>query len=88
MRNNLSRLLAARGWTDGRLAACAGLDRAHVNQVKNGRALPTVATAVAIARALGASVAEVFPPGSSSCRRHRPVSPRTGRPGTTTRPCG
>src|SRR5262249_39436690 len=44
MRNSLSRLLAARNWTDGVLATRANLDRAYVNQVKNGRALPTVAT--------------------------------------------
>jgi putative transcriptional regulator len=69
MRNALSRLLAARGWTDVELAAHAGLDRAHVNQVKNGRALPTVATALAIARALAVPVAVVFPPGSTSERR-------------------
>jgi transcriptional regulator with XRE-family HTH domain len=71
MRNALPRLLAARGWSDVRLAARAGLDRAHVNQVKNGRALPTVATALAIARALGVSVAEAFPFGSTSRRRAR-----------------
>ena len=71
MRNALSRLLDGRGWTDGELAALAGLDRAHVNQVKNGRALPTVATALAIARALGVPLAVAFPPGSSAHRRMR-----------------
>ena len=70
-RNRLPALLAARGWTDGRLAALAGLDRAHVNQVKNGRVLPTVATALALARALGVPVAVAFPPGSAV--RRRPV---------------
>jgi transcriptional regulator with XRE-family HTH domain len=69
MRNAVSRLLAARRWTDARLAAAAGLDRAHVNQVKNGRALPTVATALAVAAALGVPVATAFPPGSSARRR-------------------
>ena len=69
MRNAVSRLLDGRGWTDGQLAARAGLDRAHVNQLKNGRALPTVATALAIARALRVPLAAVFPPGSSDRRR-------------------
>jgi transcriptional regulator with XRE-family HTH domain len=68
-RNALARLLAARDWTDAQLAARARLDRAHVNQLKNGRALPTVATALAIARALGVPVAIAFPPGSSARRR-------------------
>jgi transcriptional regulator with XRE-family HTH domain len=71
MRNRLAPLLAARGWTDGTLAARAGLDRAHVNQLKNGRALPTVATALAVARALGVPIAAAFPPGSSAHRRTR-----------------
>jgi len=69
MRNAIARLLAARGWTDIQLAARARLDRAHLNQVKNGRALPTVATALAIARALGVPVSVAFPPGSASHRR-------------------
>lgn len=68
-RNALVPLLAARGWTDAGLAERAGLDRAHVNQLKNGRALPTVATALALARALGVPVATVFPPGSAAARR-------------------
>ncbi|HJQ84503.1 MAG TPA: helix-turn-helix domain-containing protein [Candidatus Binatia bacterium] len=74
MRNAVARLAALHGWTDAELAGRAGLDRAHVNQVKNGRALPTVATALAIAAALGVPVAAAFPPGTSSrratsCRR-------------------
>ena len=69
MRNAVSRLLDGRGWTDGELAARAGLDRAHVNQVKNGRAEPTVATALAIARALRVPVAVAFPPGASLRRK-------------------
>jgi transcriptional regulator with XRE-family HTH domain len=68
-RNAVARLLAARGWTDAQLAARAGIDRAHLNQVKNGRALPTVATALAIAHALGVPVASAFPPGASARRR-------------------
>jgi len=72
-RTALPRLLAARGWTDAELAARAGLDRAHVNQVKNGRVLPRVATALAIARALGVPVADAFPPGA--VRRRRGTQP-------------
>ena len=74
MQNALSSLLDARHWTDGELAVRAGLDRAHVNQVKNARALPSVATALAIARALGVPVAAVFPPGTVRRRaRSRPT---------------
>jgi transcriptional regulator with XRE-family HTH domain len=77
MRNAVARLLGARGWSDQLLARRAGLDRAHVNQVKNGRALPTVATALAIARALGVPVAEAFPPGATA--RRRPGGRRASR---------
>jgi transcriptional regulator with XRE-family HTH domain len=69
MANALNHLLAARGWSDATLARRAALDRAHVNQLKNGRALPTVASALAIARALGVTVAVAFPPGSGVRRR-------------------
>lgn len=61
LRAGLGPLLAERGWSDVRLARAAGLDRAHVNRLKNGRARPSVGTALAIARALGADVADVFP---------------------------
>jgi transcriptional regulator with XRE-family HTH domain len=73
MRNAISRLLATGGQSDAELARRTGLDRAHVNQLKNGRALPTVATALAIARALGVPVAVAFPPGSSARRTRRTV---------------
>jgi transcriptional regulator with XRE-family HTH domain len=72
IRNAVARLATTKGWTDGTLAARAELDRAHVNQVKNGRALPTVATALAIAHALGVPVAVAFPPGSTRERRPAP----------------
>ena len=57
----LGRHLGIRGWSDGVLARRAGLHRAHVNEIKNGRVRPTVATALAIARALGLEVERVFP---------------------------
>ena len=65
MATALSRLLAARSWSDAQLAARTGLDRAHVNQLKNDRARPTVATALAIARALGVRVRVAFPPAAA-----------------------
>ncbi len=66
--NRVGRLQATRGWSDVVLAARAGLERAHLNQIKNGRTLPTVATALALARALGVPVAVLFPPGSCARR--------------------
>jgi transcriptional regulator with XRE-family HTH domain len=75
MRNKIAPLASAQGWSDAQLAARAGVDRAHLNLVKNGRTLPTVATALAIAHALGVPVAVAFPPGASA--RRRPAVPRT-----------
>ena len=86
--NRLSPLLAARGWTDAMLARAAGLDRAHVNLIKNGRVLPTVATALAIARALDVPLTLVFPPTPVPCRRPRGAHARLSarRPAGSTPP--
>ena len=60
-RTGLGPLLAERRLSDVQLAAAAALDRAHVNRLKNGRTLPSVGTALAIAAALDVDVASVFP---------------------------
>jgi transcriptional regulator with XRE-family HTH domain len=61
-RVGLGPLLAERRLSDVRFAHDAGLDRAHVNRLKNGRTLPSVGTALAVAAALGVDVATAFPP--------------------------
>jgi transcriptional regulator with XRE-family HTH domain len=60
-RTGLGPILAERRLSDVELAQAAGLDRAHVNRLKNGRARPSVGTALAIARALGVDVVAAFP---------------------------
>jgi len=60
VRNAISRLLGERGWSDGELAARAGLARLRVNRIKNRRARPTVAEALRIGAALGLPVDRVF----------------------------
>ena len=67
-RNALLGLLAERGWTEHDLAERAGVGRAHVNEIKNGRAVPRVRTALRIADAFGLPVAAVFPPGACGWR--------------------
>jgi transcriptional regulator with XRE-family HTH domain len=67
-RTGLGPLLAELRLSDVQLASAAGLDRAHVNRLKNGRTRPCVGTALAIAAALGVEVAAVFPPLSRSRR--------------------
>ena len=72
-RPGLGPLLAERRLSDVRFARDTGLDRAHVNRLKNGRTLPSVGTALAVAAALRVDVATAFPP--SAARRRRAVNP-------------
>ena len=60
VRNRLSVLLAARGWSDADLATRAGLSRAHANRVKNRRVRPTLRDALLISRALDVPVEAIF----------------------------
>ena len=77
-RTGLGPLLAERRLSDVQFASAAGLDRAHVNRLKNGRTRPSVATALAIAAALGVDVAAVFPPLDG--RRSPSACSRSGQP--------
>jgi transcriptional regulator with XRE-family HTH domain len=60
LRNRLNRILHDRGLAEGEVAMVARLDQGHLNRIKNGRVRPTLVTAMRIARALGASVNQVF----------------------------
>jgi transcriptional regulator with XRE-family HTH domain len=62
------------------LARTAQLDRGHLNLIKNGRVLPTVGTALAIARALDVPVTVAFPPASAAHRRPRGAHSRLSAP--------
>jgi len=86
VRTGLGPLLAELRLSDVQLAAATGLDRAHVTRLKNGRTRPSVATALAIAGALGVDVDAVFPPhetwqGRSVPRRRPPRSATVGGAG-------
>jgi transcriptional regulator with XRE-family HTH domain len=60
LRNELSRLLFERGWSDADLAARAGISRPRVNRLKNRRARPSVRDALLVSAALDVPVARVF----------------------------
>ena len=60
LRNEIGRLAHRLGLSDGALARAAGLSRAHLNRIKNGRVVPRVDAAIAVARALGAPARRVF----------------------------
>jgi putative transcriptional regulator len=46
--------------TDAALAARAGISRSQLNRIRNRRAVPNVATAIALARALRCRVRDLF----------------------------
>jgi DNA-binding XRE family transcriptional regulator len=62
--NRIGWFAARAGQADGVLAARARLSRAQVNRIKNRRAVPRIDTAIAIARALGVSVEQLYQTGS------------------------
>lgn len=57
----LSRLLASEGRKQAWLAERARIDAGTLNRIVHGRVRPTEAQALAIAEALGRSVAELWP---------------------------
>ena len=71
MRLRLAR--QARGFSQQQLAGMAGVSRQAVSAVESGLSDPSLRVALALARALGLTVEELFGPGS-------PVSPVLARP--------
>ena len=64
-RNALGVALHRAGLTDADLARLAGMSRSRVNLIKNARAVPTLAQALAIARVLDVEVEDLFGPGAA-----------------------
>jgi DNA-binding XRE family transcriptional regulator len=60
LQNRISWYAAKSGLADGVLAARTGLTRAHLNRIKNGRVVPRVDTAIAVAQALCVRVDELY----------------------------
>jgi putative molybdopterin biosynthesis protein len=66
----------ARGFSQQQLAGMAGVSRQAVSAVESGRSDPSLRAALALARALGLSVEEVFGPGTPvPVVSTRPVAP-------------
>jgi putative molybdopterin biosynthesis protein len=53
----------ARGFSQGQLASIAGVTRQGISALESGRSDPSLRVALALARALGLSVEELFGPG-------------------------
>lgn len=66
MRNTVRKLREADGLSQGDLAARLHVSRQTVNSIENGRYLPSLPLALAIARFFRKPVEEVFHDGSNS----------------------
>ncbi len=66
----------ARGFSQQQLAGMAGVSRQAVSAIESGLSDPSLRVALALARALGLTVEEVFGPGGEpSAVAARPVAP-------------
>jgi len=60
--NELARLRRERGWSQRELARRGEVSRAEVSAIETARLSPSIATGLALARALGRTVEEIFSP--------------------------
>jgi molybdate-binding protein/transcriptional regulator with XRE-family HTH domain len=71
----LERVRTARGLSQRALADAAGITRQAISAIENGRVIPGVGIALALARALGTSVEELFaPPPPAAAARFEAVA--------------
>jgi len=62
MKNRVGELRMASGLSQGDLATVLGVSRQTINSIENGRYLPSLPLALAIARNFDSSVEEIFIP--------------------------
>ena len=62
MNSRLKELRAARGWSQGELAAELGVSRQTVNAIETGRYDPSLPLAFAIADLFGLAIEDIFIP--------------------------
>ena len=62
MKNRVSELRTAAGLSQGELGKALGVSRQTINSIENGRYLPSLPLALAIARNFEASVEDIFIP--------------------------
>jgi putative transcriptional regulator len=60
MKNRVSELRLALGLSQGSLAAALGFSRQTINSIENGRYLPSLPLALAIARGFDPHVEDIF----------------------------
>jgi putative transcriptional regulator len=62
VKNRVSELRAAAGLSQGELGKALGVSRQTINSIENGRYLPSLPLALAIARNFDATVEDIFIP--------------------------
>jgi putative transcriptional regulator len=60
MKNRVGELRLAVGMSQGELAAALGVSRQTINSIENGRYLPSLPLAIAIARNFDSRVEDIF----------------------------
>jgi putative transcriptional regulator len=60
MKNDLSRLRTARGWTQAYLATILGVSRQTINSIETDKYDPSLPLAIRIARLFGSPVESIF----------------------------
>ena len=68
MKNRVGELRAASGMSQGELGAVLGVSRQTINSIENGRYLPSLPLALAIARNFDSAVEEIFIPDQEESR--------------------
>jgi putative transcriptional regulator len=62
MKNRVSELRLANGWSQGELATNLGVSRQTINSIENGRYLPSLPLALSLARTFDTTVENIFIP--------------------------
>jgi putative transcriptional regulator len=62
MKNRVSELRLAIGWSQGELATNLGVSRQTINSIENGRYLPSLPLALSLARTFDTTVENIFIP--------------------------
>ena len=60
MKNRIGELRTARGWSQGDLAARAGVSRQTINAIETGKFDPSLPTAFTLARLLDLPIEQIF----------------------------
>jgi putative transcriptional regulator len=62
VKNRVRELRVAEGMSQGELGTALGVSRQTINSIENGRYLPSLPLAFAIARSFGSAIEDIFTP--------------------------